>query len=49
MFEQLQPFQLERFKGIQSATAKTETLYNPTQSMILPDWLTTLDTLPMIA
>ena len=49
MFEQLQPFQLERFKGVQSATAKTETLYNPTQQMILPNWLTTLDTLPMIA
>lgn len=41
MFEKLQPFQLKRFEGIHSSTAKSATQYNPTQQMILPDWLMT--------
>jgi len=40
MFEKLQPFQLQRFEGIAQQTAKTATEYNPTQRMILPEWLT---------
>jgi hypothetical protein len=40
MFQQLQPFQFERFKDIHTATAKSASQYNPTQPMTLPEWLT---------
>lgn len=39
MFEQLKTFQLQRFQSIHKGIAKVQTGYNPTKTMLLPNWL----------
>lgn len=39
MFDMMHPFQLERFKHVNSMTSKDVTPYDPQVEMILPEWL----------